>query len=91
LNTSLKASKIIDNTPKTNINFFTIGQLVKNLTAGELKALTSFVRSNFNTASKKWFVENAEYIGKMANQGIDIGGRIDNLDNIYKKEYDFIQ
>lgn len=71
--------------PKTNINFFTIGQLVKNLTAGEFRAAAAFVRSNFDNASIKWFAKNSAYLDKMSNQGINILGRVDKYDQIYTK------
>jgi len=71
--------------PRTNINFFTIGQLIKNLTAGEGKAAIAFIRSNFNSASIKYFRKNAEYLEKMANQGIDIVKNVSRYDDIYKK------
>jgi hypothetical protein len=70
--------------PKTNINFFAIGQLIKNLTAGELKSAVAFIRSNFNKASINFLQDNGEYLEKMANQGIDILKRVDSYDNIYK-------
>lgn len=70
--------------PKTNINFFAMGQLVKNLTAGEYKSAIAFIRSNFNGASIKFLQNNGEYLEKMSNQGIDILKRVDNYGNIYK-------
>ena len=71
--------------PFTNINFFTIGQLVKNLTAGETKAAMAFIRSNFNSTSIKYFQKNAPYLEKMANQGIDIVKNVARYDDVYKK------
>ena len=70
--------------PKTNINFFAIGQLVKNLTAGEFKSAASFVRSNFNKPSIEFLQSQGQYLEKMANQGIDILKRVDSYGNIYK-------
>lgn len=71
--------------PKTNINFFAIGQLIKNLTAGEFKAAGAFIRSNFNAPSIKFFMDNGKTLEDMADQGIDILKRVDGHTEIYKK------
>ena len=70
--------------PNTSVNFYTIGQAIKNLTAGDINGFTSLVRSNFNEATIKYFKDNQETIRRMADEGIDLGSRIGN----YKKIYD---
>lgn len=69
--------------PNSSFNFFTIGQLVKNLTAGDFKAVAPFLRSNFNGASIKYFEKNIDVIKAMAGQGIDLGSRIGNYGELY--------
>lgn len=70
--------------PKSNVNFFSIGQTIKEMTRGNFKAGSIFIRANFNDASIKYFKENENYIKKMAEQGIDLSGRIGTYDNVYK-------
>lgn len=80
--------------PKTNINFFTMGHVIKSLTSGvgnvatlnargalkDFKALTNLVRSNFTTPSINWFNKrvNNGIMGKMANEGIDMSHVVGN-------------
>jgi hypothetical protein len=70
--------------PGTNVNFFSMGQAIKQITAGDFKAIPAFVRANFNERSIKFFKENQQYIDKMANEGIDLSGRIGTYDKVYK-------
>lgn len=80
--------------PKTNVNFFTFGHVIKSLTAGvgnlatlnlrgalpQFKAISNVVRSNFTTPSIKWFNKRVEngIYGKMANEGIDMSNVVGN-------------
>lgn len=70
--------------PATNVNFFSIGQLIKQLTAGDVSALPAFIRANFNGKSLKFFEKNTHYLEMMANQGIDVSHRIGTYQNAYK-------
>lgn len=71
--------------PKSTLNFFTIGQAVKAMTAGDIKmAVEVLTRSNFNPLSIKYFTENADVIKQMANQGVDISKRIGNYKDVYE-------
>ena len=74
--------------PKSDVNFFTIGQTIKNITAGDFKAVSAFGRANLNQASANYFKENADTLGKMANQGIDLGGRVGNYSTVYQSMKD---
>ncbi len=70
--------------PKSNVNFFAIGQLVKELTSGNLKAIPAFVRSNVNPWSISYFRKEQQTLLEMANQGIDVGNNIGAYDQAYK-------
>lgn len=70
--------------PKTNINFFTIGQTIKAMTAGDFKAVVPLMRSNFTESSIKYFQKNQKYLQYMAEEGIDMGGRIGTYGKYYK-------
>lgn len=71
--------------PKTSFNFFTIGQVVKAITAGDLKmAGEVMLRSNFNKASIKFFQENADVIKEMASEGVDVSKRIGVYQDMYE-------
>ena len=61
--------------PNTDINFFAIGQLVKEVTAGNFKAISSFIKANSNSATIKFFNEHKNTLIDMAEQGIDISNR----------------
>jgi multimeric flavodoxin WrbA len=69
--------------PKTSFNFFSIGQLVKQMTAGDFKSGIAFIRSNFNGASIKYFQNNQNYMSMMARQGLDLGNHIASYDKVY--------
>ncbi len=69
--------------PGTSVNFFSIGQLIKQLTAGDLKAASAFIRANSDARSIKYFQKNSEFIQKMAQEGLDLGGRIGTYDTVY--------
>ncbi len=72
--------------PKTNVNFFAIGMgLVKEITAGNLKSIVNFVKSNFNKATIKHFAKNKEYLTMMAKQGVDMSNTIASHKKIYTK------
>ena len=71
--------------PSTNINFFTIGQAIKDMTSGEFKVLGRLTWSNFDSATKGWFRANQSYITKMAEEGISVAQRTGNWDQVYKQ------
>jgi hypothetical protein len=62
--------------PGTTVNFFAIGQLVKELTTGNLKAVNAFIRANSNSATVKFFQENKQTLLDMAEQGVDVTARV---------------
>lgn len=70
--------------PKTDLNFFTFGQVIKEVTGGNLKAIVPLIRGNFDTATLKYFEDKAPVIKAMAEQGIDLGGRIGNYGSVYR-------
>lgn len=70
--------------PMTQINFFSIGQLVKEMTSGNFKSIVPFLRSNFNSKSIAYFKANQDVMRRMAENGIDLGGTIARYDNLYK-------
>lgn len=79
--------------PKSSLNFFTFGHVIKSLTTGlgnvvlgdvrgamtNLKSVTNLIRSNFTGASIKFFAEKQDIITKMAQEGIDLTSRIGNF------------
>lgn len=83
--------------PKTNINFFSIGQSIKSLAtavghtatfnakdaASEMRAAYAFLRANSDSASTKFFQQNEQYLKLMAQNGIDIGRRFNTFENLY--------
>jgi len=62
--------------PNTTINFFAIGQLIKEITAGNFKAVNAFIRANLNSATAKYFTAHEQTIMDMAKENIDITNRI---------------
>jgi hypothetical protein len=84
--------------PGTDVNFFSMGQLIKQLTArtGEVvtsplkslsgigKDITAFARANLDSQSIRFFEEKAPIIQKMAENGIDISERVGNFRDMYK-------
>lgn len=70
--------------PYTNIHFFSIGQLIKEFTAGNFKAVGPFVRANSLEATEKWFQKNQIYSDMMARQGIDISSRMGSIKQVYE-------
>lgn len=86
--------------PFTDIHLFSIGQAIASVTraigsaamlkpaqaASELKVAWGVLRANINGPSLNFFEKNKEYIGKMAEEGINLGGRI----GTYQKKYENI-
>lgn len=71
--------------PKTSFNFFTIGQVVKAITSGDIKmAGEVMLRSNFNKASIKFFQDNADVIKEMASEGVDVSRRMGVYQDMYE-------
>lgn len=62
--------------PRTNINFFAIGQLNKELHTGNAKAVKAYIASNSKSATVKYFNKHQQTLFDMAEQGIDITSRI---------------
>lgn len=71
--------------PYTNIHFFSVGQLIKEMTAGNFKAIEPFIRSNSVEATEAYFKENQLYTYMMARQGIDISGRMGSIRQIFSR------
>lgn len=69
--------------PNTDVNFFALGQVIKNVTAGDVKAIPAFVRANFDDASLKFFEKKAPVIKQMAQHGIDLSQRVGKLADMY--------
>jgi len=74
--------------PKTDINFFAIGQLIKEIVSGNLKSIPAFVRANSSARTIRYFQDNALVLRKMANQGIDLGARTGEYSTLYKSLVD---
>jgi len=81
--------------PKTNLNFFTFGHVIKSLTTSvgnvatlnfrgaltQFKSIANVVRSNFTKPSINWFNKRVENgtMGRMANEGIDMSNVVGNF------------
>lgn len=70
--------------PNTNINFYSIGQAIKDITAGKFSSATAWFRANFNDASVRFLKSNQDIIDKMADNGIDLSSNITSYKNAYK-------
>lgn len=70
--------------PKTTVNFFAIGQLIKQMTLGDYKAPISFLRANSDVLTQKFFQQNKKYTDMMAAEGMDLGARIGSYDKLYQ-------
>lgn len=70
--------------PGTDVNFFSMGQLIKEVTSGKVSAIPAFIRANFDSATIRFFEEKAPIIQKMAENGIDITDRVGNFRDAYK-------
>ncbi len=70
--------------PGTQINSFSMGTAMLDLTRGDLKSAKAILRSNFNEPSRKFFEEHNEDLYRMARQGIDVGKTIDGFENAWK-------
>lgn len=62
--------------PATNVNFFSNGQLIKEITAGNTNAAMAYARANLNDASAQYFEAKSDIIMKMAEEGIDLSNRL---------------
>lgn len=58
--------------PRTNVNFFALGQLNKELHSGNTKAVASFLRSNSGSLTVKYFNKHKQALLDMAEQNIDV-------------------
>ena len=70
--------------PYTSVNFFSMGQLIKEMTSGNFKAVVPFVRSNFGAKSLEYFNQNRNYLEMMADEGLKLGNHVGTLGNTYK-------
>lgn len=62
--------------PRSSVNFYTIGQTIKEMTAGNFKAPIALVRSNSLDATEKYFLEHKDDLLAMAQQGIHVASHI---------------
>lgn len=93
-----QSSILTGGVPETTINNFAMGQAIRMLTTGvgeaakfnisgatsSVKAAYSFIRSNFNDTSIKWFKKNQEYIDLMVENNIPLFKKSSDYDQSYK-------
>ena len=105
LSRSLQELILSGGVPKTNVNFFTFGHVIKSLTTGignvalldfrgagsNFKAIANVVRSNFTKPSIAWFAKKQPIIQKMAGEGIDMTSRIGNYKEVNRGFEDFFR
>lgn len=70
--------------PYTQINSFSLGTAILDLTRGDLKSAKAILRSNSNEASRKFFESHVDDIYRMARQGIDVGRTVSSYENAWK-------
>lgn len=70
--------------PKTSFNFFSLGQAIKEITSGNFKAIPAFLRSQSNSRSLQYFIDNQDTLQRMARQGVDLGDRLGSFESTYK-------
>lgn len=71
--------------PYTNIHFFDVGQVIKEFTAGNFKAIEPAIKSNSIKAYTKYWRDNQLYSSMMARQGIDVSSRMGSIKQIYSR------
>lgn len=83
LSKKMQEIKLSAGLPYTTVNFFAIGQLIKEITSGNFKATNAFFRANFDRKTMDWFEENRNYMYMMAKQGINLRDTVDSWENLY--------
>lgn len=71
--------------PYTNIHFFDVGQLIKEFTAGNFKALDVMAKTNSFKAYEKYWQDRQMYSRMMARQGIDVSSRMGSIRQVYDR------
>lgn len=69
--------------PATNFNFFSTGQIIKEITSGNLSAIPAYLRANVDSLSIKWFEKNKDIIRMMAEDGFDVSKRLGGYQHAY--------
>lgn len=69
--------------PGTNINFHSVGQIIKEITAGNFNKIVPFIRSASDKASVTYFEANRDILIRAARQGLDIGRTVADYPNLY--------
>ena len=82
LNSTWQDIMLAGGVPYTPANFFVFGQIVKEFTAGRVGVVKDFVYSMSDALTQKRFVENADFVRKMADRGLtfNIKSHIDDVD-----------
>lgn len=80
----LQSLRLSAGLPFTTANFYAVGQLVKEITSMNFKAVNSFFRANFNKTSMKWLKTKIPVMKRMANQNIDMSKTLLDSDDMYK-------
>lgn len=66
--------------PYTDVNFFAFGQLIKNMTAGDVSVVKAALRANSDEATRKYFDQHQKAVMEMAKQGLRLGRELVRLD-----------
>lgn len=61
--------------PGTPINFFTLGQVIKDLSAGNISVGKSFLYSLSDKATARRFTQNADFVRQMASRGVPLNAK----------------
>ena len=75
---------LLTGVPGTDINLHGLSLLIEQITAGNFGAVGSFLRSNSDKASVKFFEDNQDVLQRMAQQGIDLGHTVADYPSMYK-------
>jgi hypothetical protein len=71
--TAVQKMELTTGIPRTDINLHTIGQIIKEVTAGNFKEIIPFIRANSDKTSAQFFEDNRDVLVRMAKQGLDVG------------------
>jgi hypothetical protein len=83
ISSTVQKMELTTGVPKMNVNLHSLGQLIKEITAGDVGKIGTFIRSQSDRASVKFFEDNAGVLKRMASNNIDVGRTVGDYENLY--------
>jgi hypothetical protein len=83
ISSTVQKMELTTGVPKMNVNLHSLGQLIKEITAGDVGKVGTFIRSQSDRASVKFFEDNAGVLKRMASNNIDVGKTVGDYENLY--------